>query len=395
MTSYRYAARREDGTRVRGSLDASSGNEAAAVLSRRGLLPTRLREITEESSWHWSRPSRRAVANLFQSLATLVDAGVPLQQALVATGRVAVGDLKPAVMRVTARVGEGASLAGALDAEARLFGEVVTGLVRAGEQGIGLASGLSQAAQHLDREAETHAQIRAALLYPTVLLSVGTMSIGLIVFFIVPRFATLVMDGRDALPVATRALISVSQICRDHWLELVLGVLCSAAVTIYAASRYRTGLHRWFLNMPVLGRIRLSHATARVARTVGCLLGTGTPLLQALHIAARSVGDPEVAKRVRLVRERVSEGQTLTAALRAENTFTATATQLTEIGEQSGRLADLLLKASALEQQEAERRVRALVSVLEPALILLFAAIVAFVAAALLQAIYSIRPEGL
>jgi type II secretory pathway component PulF len=146
------------------------------------------------------------------------------------------------------------------------------------------------------------------------------------------------------------------------------------------------------LRFPIIGSLRLAIASARASRTLGALLGTGTPALAALEIAREAAGDAAVATRIAAARGRVAEGQGLTAALESTGALTANAIQLAAIGEGSGRLPALLAKAAELDDREAERRLKALVSLLEPGLILVFAGLVAFVAAALLQAVYALRP---
>jgi type II secretory pathway component PulF len=151
----------------------------------------------------------------------------------------------------------------------------------------------------------------------------------------------------------------------------------------------------WLLGVPLIGPIRHAFATARASRALGVLLGTGTPALVALAIAQEASGNAAAADRLERARARVGEGESLTSAFAAVGALTPTAQQLLMIGETAGRLPTLLAKAAELEEREAERKVKALVALLEPALILAFAGLVAFVAAALLQAVYSLRPGGM
>lgn len=390
MSVFRYEAARQDGVLVRGLIDASSGSAAAAALSDRGLFPT-LVEAKPTSHRIWLRSSARAQATVFQSLASLIEAGCPLDQALAVTGSVA-GPLRDAVAQVTERVRQGSSLAAALDAQAGAFSPIAVGLAQAGERGVGLAAGLAAAAAQLEREAETIGRVRAALAYPLLLLVVGTASIAVIVFFVVPRFAQLLGDLGQTLPPATRLLLAGSTLARDY------GVLLAGAATfgLVAATRYvlrhPQQWHELLLGLPVVGSIRHALATSRVCRSLAVLLGSGTPTLVALAVVRDSVGDAAVAERLASARSRVAEGSSCAAALAASRAVTSTAIELATIGERSGKLAVLLAKAAVMEEQAAERRVKALVTLLEPALIVAFAGLVAFVAAALLQAVYAVRP---
>jgi type II secretory pathway component PulF len=390
MSRFRFEAARADGATVRGVIDAGTAGEAAAVLSGRGLFPVRVEAAPSEAGWA-RRPPGHARATVLQSLASLVEAGVSIERALEATVPLAGGPLRDAVRRVADRVREGASLGAALGAEPA-FGRVTVGLVRAGERGAGLGAALAQAAHQLEREAETAARIRAALAYPMILLAVGAASLIVIVSVVIPRFAQLLDDVEGALPPATRLLLALSAALRAGGPWVVAGALVAATLGGYAISRCGERWHRHLLGVPLIGPIRHALATARVCRALASLLGTGVSALPALEVAGEAAGDRAVGERLGRVRDRVAEGAALSAGLAATGAVTPLAQQLAAIGEGSGRLPALLAKAAELEEQSAERRLRTLVGLLEPALILLFAALVAFVAVALLQGIYSVRP---
>jgi general secretion pathway protein F len=392
MTAFRYEAARSDGGMVRGSLEAASEPAAAAVLSSRGLYPVLVEPSPTPSTRHlfWRIPTRQ-FATAFQSLAAFVEAGVPLERALQATERVAAGSLRDALGRVAQRVREGSSLGAALAAECS-FSPVTVGLVRAGERGVGLGAALAQTAAQLEREAETEARVRTALTYPTLLALVGSGAIALIVLFVIPRFAALLADVGQDLPAATRLLLALSAGVRSYALVLGAGGVGLAAIAARAIHEHRPAWHSWLLRVPVVGPLRLALASARASRALGALLGSGTPALAALEIAREAAGDAAVAGRIAAARSRVAEGQGLTAALEATGALTSSALQLAAIGEGSGRLPTLLSKAAELDDVDAERRLKTLVSLLEPGMILLFAGLVAFVAAALLQAVYALRP---
>jgi type II secretory pathway component PulF len=374
---------------VTGELDADSAAAATTVLSGRGLLPFVVEARTR-------RPSRRAgdreTAAAFQGLAALVGAGVPLQRALLAAARGASGRLGQVFLRVETRVREGASLATALAAEEGAFSPVTVGLVRAGERGIGLGNALAQTAEQLEREADLVSRVRAALTYPAILAVTGLVSLGVICLVVIPRFTALLADLGQSLPPATRLLVEGSATLQAHWPMLVGALGLVLAGLALGVQRHRFAMDSFLLRVPVIGRIRLQLATARVGRVLGLLLENGTPALQALAISGDSAADAAVAARLSAARSRVAEGSGLAAALTATAALTPNALELATIGEGSGRLGELLQRAAEIEDASAERGLKTLISALEPTLILAFAAVVAFVAAALLQAVYSVRP---
>jgi general secretion pathway protein F len=211
---------------------------------------------------------------------------------------------------------------------------------------------------------------------------------------IVPRFAELLGDLGQELPPATRILLVGSSALSHYWFLLFPAaaglVTLGVEVVRRPVSRRRT--EEALLGAPLIGPVRLALATSRIARALGAMLAAGMPLLAALDAAREAAGNLAVADRLRRARERVAEGAPLSASLEREGALSASALQLVQVGESSGRLGEMARRAGDLAAQEAERGLKALVTLVEPALIVAFGGLVAFVAAALLQAVYSIRP---
>lgn len=377
---------------VAGVIEAESAAGATAMLSERRLYPVGIRATEEDAR----RPSasRRDLAIAFRGIAALVGAGLPLERALSATEAIAPRPLRQALADARRSVQEGDTLAQALAESRGIVPGVVIGIIRAGERGSQLGQALDQMASHLEQEAELVARVRQALAYPLLLAVAGTISVLVIGTVIVPRFAELLGDLGGELPVATRLLLGGSRALATWWLPLVVGfaLAATAMVTWLRRPEGRRRLHDWLLGVPLVGPLRLGLATTRIARALGALLGAGMPLLAALDAASAAAGDEAVAQRMQRARERVAAGATLTGSLESEQALTPLALQLVAVGESSGRLAEMIRRAGDLAAQEAERGLRTLVTLLEPALIVAFGGLVAFVAAALLQAVYSVRP---
>jgi type II secretory pathway component PulF len=367
---------------VRGELSATHASAALEEIGGQRLLALDLKEVSPDRA---ARLPRRELAVFFRGLATLTEAGVPLDRAL---------GIAPAGSRLAAfasavreRVQEGASLSAALAAQPGVPALAV-GLVRAGEHAQ-LEAALADAATQLERDADLRAQIVSALAYPVLLLVAGCGTIAVLVVAILPRFVALLGDAGSAVPPATRALLAVSALIDRFWVPLGLG----AVVGAMALGRWlvRPAGHAALLHLPLLGPMRLAFATARSARALSALLATGSPTLRALETAAEAAGDHEVAARVRRAGERVRTGGSVAAALAAERAFDPQALELAHAGEASGRLAVLLRHGAALAETRALRSLQGLVRLIEPGLILLLGGLVAFVALALLQAVYGVR----
>jgi type II secretory pathway component PulF len=303
--------------------------------------------------------------------------------------------LAPALAEVRRRVREGDSLSAALAAQGAAP-HVALGLLRAGEAHGRLSEAARHVATELEREAELRDKLRAALAYPAFLLVVGAFSVALIVGVVVPRFAAVLGDLGQTLPHSTRLLLALSDVISAHglWLLAGLGIGALAASRVLASPSAAAVVHERLLAAPVVGPVRWGLAAARACRALAGLLKSGLPLLPALELARGAAGDLAVAARLSRVRADVSEGAGLGESLRRHQALPPQARQIASFGEASGRLADLLEHASRLEEAQAQRRVRTLVALVEPLLVVGFGGAVAFVAAALLQAVYSLRPGG-
>ena len=213
---------------------------------------------------------------------------------------------------------------------------------------------------------------------------------------IVPRFAELLGDLGQDLPPATRVLLTGSTLLSRYWFLLVPALAGVVALTFETLRRpaCRRRIEEALLVVPIVGPVRLALATSRMARALGAMLAAGMPLIAALDAAREAAGDLAVGNRLARARERVTQGAPLTGSLEREAALAPSALQLFQVGESSGRLGDMARRAGDLAAQEAERGLKTLVTLVEPALIVAFGGLVAFVAAALLQAVYSIRPGG-
>src|SRR5947208_1398185 len=299
MTPFRYRAARADGGIVEGLVDASSASQASATVTDRGLFPLTVTPapIAETSR----RPaSRRDLAIVFQSIAALVSAGVPLERAVASSEALARGSLRDTLAAARTRLREGEGLAAALGATHGVVPGIVLGMLRAGERGSQLAFALAQVAAHLEQEAELVARMRQALAYPLLLAVVGIASILVIGTVIVPRFAELLGDLGQELPPATRVLLVGSRLLSHYWFVLV--PVAASLVALGAEVRSRPATRRRIedalLTAPLVGPVRLALATARVARALGGMLAAGMPLLPSLDAAAEAAGDGAAAARL-------------------------------------------------------------------------------------------------
>lgn len=328
-------------------------------------------------------------------LATLVDSGLPMRRVATTFATLAPASWRSVTVQLDEALRNGRPLSAAFDDASVALPPVVIGILRAGEAGSGLAPALRAAADLAERQAETRAAIRSALAYPMVLAAAGVVSMGILVGVVLPRFATILGDLGQALPPTTRFVLATAGLLRSGAVPglLAVGVLLALFLAVTAGDAGRTEWHSLLLRAPLIGPIRKSAATARACAALGALLASGVSMPAALTHAATASGDSAIAARIRAARAAVIGGRTLGGALDDLNALTPSAVRLVRAGEESGRLSELLGYAGRLESEGAATQVRRLVRLLEPTLILLFAGAVALVAAALLQAVYSVHPS--
>jgi type II secretory pathway component PulF len=334
------------------------------------------------------------LAVVFRNVATLVGSGVPVEAAIAASEGLVHSRLGRALADVRRLVREGKSVADALRSLPHVFPRSLVGVISAGEGGSRLESALESAAVQLEAEAELTSQVRSALAYPLLLLFMGIATIVVMGTVVVPRFAVILNDLGAELPASTRALLALAGTMRVAAIPTLLAGLvaipCGRA--LLARPSHRERVDRLLLQLPVIGGLRLGFGSARTCRALGGMLSNGMPLLTALDAAAEASGDLEMSARLNRARSRVARGSPLTRALDDERALSPMALQLVGIGESSSRLGPLVSRAGDMSADRAERALRTAVALLEPLLVVALGLFIALAAAAILQAVYSVRP---
>ena len=390
---FRYRAARADGVIQHGRVDAEDIAGARRRLIDDGLFPIELEfagaRVTQQASINV-----RELALGLRVLGDLLDAGLPVSRALRAFEDLAPPSWRVALPHLQQRVREGASLASAMSTAPIAIPPVVIGIAQAGEASGAAGPAVRRAADMMEASAATRAALQAALTYPAILAVAGIASIAILVGVVLPRFADILSDLNQELPAATRIVLDTSKIARAA--ALPAGAALSIGVVVWkawaATERGRLRWHEFLRQLPLVGSARRSAATARAAVSLSALLDSGIPVIDALRFAARSAGDAAMERRLMSASIDIAAGRSLSAAFIASDALTPTAVQLLRAGEETGRVSGLLAHAAKLEQERSERITKTFVRALEPILIFGFATVVALVAAALLQAVYSVRP---
>ena len=391
---FRYRAATPDGQVMEGVVHAPSRQSVLEELRRQHLYPVTVDETTPTGAARGRRRlGRRAAVTLWtRNAATLLAAGVPLDRALAFTAQYAShNDLAETVRQVRRAVQGGASLADALAQHPRYFDPLFTAMVSAGELSGALDVVFARLAEHLEESAELRSQVRSALLYPALMTVVASIGVIILLGFVIPRFAGILADLGSSLPLSTRLLLGASALLtKAWWLWLLLGATAAYMIpTALARPETRRRWHAARLAWPWIGDLELKYSTARFARTLGLLLKSSVPALPALKIARASATNLVVQESVDRAAAALAEGSALAPSL--AGTLPPLALQMLAVGEESGRLEELCLRVADTYDGEVRRALRTGVALLEPALILIFGALVGFVALGMLQAIYGIN----
>ena len=338
-----------------------------------------------------SLPQRRRIRTreflvFNQELATLLRAGLPLVQALdILRQRVEDASFKAVLDDVHDRVRAGAALSEAFEAQEMIPG-MYTAALLAGEKSGGLEAVIRRYVDHVKVVAAVKRKTVSALVYPLILLTLSTIVVAIIVLKVVPAFEGFYQGFNAELPIATRTIVAFSLFLRSYMLVLVLGVGGAVVAGVYWLRRPGSGalLDRLILRVPLVGTIAGRFATSQLTRTLAMLLGGGIPLVNALDVASRALGNRFFADQLTVVGLRVREGESLAAALAERGVFPAVALKMVEVGESTGALQEMLTSVADFFDEEIDTQLGRFITIIEPALLV----IMGIVIAALLLALY-------
>jgi general secretion pathway protein F len=279
----------------------------------------------------------------------------------------------------------------------RPFSRMAVNMVRAGEKGGVLEATLKRLAELLEESQEFKETLISALIYPILLTVAGLGAVVFLLAFVIPRFVDIFQDLGQSLPLVTQILLSVSTGFQAYWWLIGLGVLVAVlAVRVWLGTE--SGRSQWdriALRLPVIGEVVLKSETARFARVLGTLLKSGVPVLTALGVVRELSGNTVVARAIERVSEGVRRGAGIAVPLREAQAFPPMAVHMVRVGEETGRLEDMLVKVASDFELEVRRLVKRLMGLLEPAIILVMGLLVGFIVVALLMAIFSLTEVAL
>jgi general secretion pathway protein F len=377
-------------------------DEAAVVqgLHQLGYIPIRISPAPERGEgprFFDFLPQRVGIKHLLlftQELSTLVSAGLPLDRSLsILRSLTENRKLREVIRDILTRIEGGSSLAEALSQHPRVFSRLYVNMIKAGESGGFLEVILSRLAKYLQTMKETQDYLVTVLIYPVILTLITGASITILITFVIPRFAKIFADMGQAIPLPTQIVLTFSQGFREYWwVGAISGVLLYLGIRAYKREEERR--YRWDqfkLGWVGVGSLIRKTEVARFARTLGTLLQSGVAILPALNLVKDISQNLAVSRAISHVHDRLREGKSGAKSLEETGVFPALAVQMIGVGEETGKLEEMLIRVAESYEENVQNTIKRLVSFLEPIIIVVMGLVVGFIVVSILLAIISIN----
>ena len=392
---FKYQAFDTEGKVQTGQLNAESEREAIRILQGKNLTPVKVQETKPAFGRGRNKKISHAdILDFTNGLCTLVDARVPIDKALrLLDGVTESSAMRELVLNLLRDVKEGKSLAQAMENHSHVFSRMYVNIVRAGEEGGILHELLPDLTDFLETSAKTRQAVISAMIYPVVLLVTGIISVFLLLIFVVPQFAVMFEDVGTEIPSSAVFLLSLSNFVQNYGYLFVIAAVICILLWKRLDRDPQTKLQKdgFLLSLPLVGTLILYRECAVFARTLGALMGAGIPLIRALRISREVVANSVLTSHLLKVEEDVRGGSGLGISLERTNQFPTLLHQLVAVGEESGRTSDILLKTAATFDTYVRNQMSALVSALQPALIIFLAIAVGGITITMLSAVFSMN----
>jgi len=391
MTAYKYKARDKFGKAIDGVMDASNPEMAADQVEDLGYIPVSIQEkkkdvISLDFLQRYRKVSVEDLILFTRQLSTMISAGIPMLSGLNTLAEQAEDKrMKETINTIRNDIEEGSSLSDALSKHPRVFSQLYVGMIQAGETAGTLDEILDRLAAITEHEKDTRARIRAATSYPKMVITAISVAFIVLVTFVIPKFATMFTKFGGTLPLPTRVMIGLNYIILHYW-YLMVAVTAAIALGFHWYINTESGRLRWDglkLRIPVFGPLFLKVAMSRFTHILGMLMRSGVPILATLKITSATVDNTVIIREVQKLRESVKEGSGLAQTLKESGIFTPMVTQMISVGEQSGKMDEMMDKVSQYYDLEVEYTIKNLSTLIEPVLIVIIGGMVLFLALAI------------
>lgn len=405
MPVYQYRGYKADGGSATGIVDAESPKVARLKLRKDGVFPTEMEEQKGAGRSTTTRVGARAtsgggrsaaltvndVALMTRQMATLLVAGLPLVDSLgVLMDQTEKKTIKSLLADVREAIRGGASYSAVLERYPKDFSPIYVHMVRAGESSGALDQILFRLAEFLEKQLALKNKVTNAILYPAIMLVVGTLILFFLVTFVVPKITAVFLHSKQALPWPTVVLMEVSRFCADYWMVL-LGLILGAIWMVRRLLRTEAGQllrDRVVLKIPLIGQVARMVSISRLASTLATMLSSGVQLLDALDVSRRVMNNRVLEQAVEEARQNIREGETIAEPLKRSGEFPPLVTHMIAVGEKSGEMEEMLRRIGQIFDGEVDRVITRFTSLLEPVMIVVMGVIVLFIVVAILLPIF-------
>jgi type IV pilus assembly protein PilC len=382
MPTFVWKGKTAGGETTAGELAAENRAQLVQMLRKRRISVVNVREKPKGISLpllNRRSVSTKEMAVFTRQFATMIDAGLPLVQCLDTISKQAENKyLKEVLTHVMQDVESGSTLADAMSKHRKVFSNLYTNMVEAGETGGALDDILERLAVHIEKADALRRKVKGAMTYPLVVLGVALGAAVFMLVFIIPTFARMFSDFGASLPLPTRIVLAVSYVLRTFWWALGGAIVGTVIVVkrFYRTTAGKFKIDGFLLKSPIFGPLLRKTAVARFTRTLGTLISSGVPILTGLEITAETAGNAVVRKAVLTTKAGIKEGDTIAKPLRTTGVFPPMVVQMVAVGEETGSLDEMLSKIADFYESEVDTAVDSLTSILEPAMIVLMGVLV-------------------
>lgn len=400
MATFQYEALTPQGKTLKGRAEGDSARQVRQQLKEQNLMPLKVQPVVEKGQSvlkAMSLKKKLSIADLaltIRQLHTLLQAGKPLADALQVLAKQAQKrGLQQFLSALYDAVSEGKSFAEALRLSPFRVPEEVIATIAAGEESGHMVAVLSRLAEAIERQEKLRKKMQSALIYPTLMIVVAVSIVFFLVVFVVPKVVSVFQNMHQALPPLTLGLIQLSDFLQQHWGTILLGILVAVVgfKLLMRSHKWRYRLESLLLRLPGVRTFLIYSASARWARTLGVLLSSGVPVLQALKISAEVMPLLPLKEKVEAMIEMVRKGNSVSKAMTQAGFFPLLLVNLAETGEGNGRLAEMLLNGAERYEEDVETAAQTLISILEPALIIVMGGVVLTIVLAIMMPIFAMN----
>lgn len=405
MPAYHYIAVTPTGQEQKGVIEAESEKHARQLLRDKSYIPVSIRPAQEKkggskaaqfSAWTRQRGlTSKEIALFTRQFATLLSAGLPIEEALAAVGeQTEKPRIKAMILSVRSKVVEGHALASALREHPEAFTALYSSTVAAGEKTGHLDTVLMRLAEYTEQQWQMRQKLRTALIYPAMIVLVAVCIVGFLLEYVVPKMVAVYGHLKQALPLMTEVLIAASNFVKDYGLYTILIIVIGIFVwrrALKTSPSLREKAHHVLLRMPLIGNATQTADTARFSRTLSILSAAGVPIVEAMGISAQLISTIPIRKAVENAVHHVREGATIHLALKQTGYFSPMSIHMIASGEASGQLENMLGRVAQNQEEEISRLIEVALALFEPAVILIMGAIVLFIVLAVLLPIFNLN----